>query len=47
LIEVLVTTIFDNNQQAARAKRIDRYCRVIIPLVFIAASILIFVHARG
>jgi hypothetical protein len=47
LIEVLVTTIFDNNQQAARAKRIDRYCRVIIPLVFIAASILIFVHPRG
>ena len=31
LIEVLVTTILDNNQQTERAKKIDRYCRVIFP----------------
>src|SRR6476646_11639931 len=30
LIEVLVTTILDNNHQVARAKKLDRYCRVII-----------------
>jgi hypothetical protein len=47
LIEVLVTTIFDNKQQSARAKTIDRYCRVIVPLIFIAASIAIFAHPRG
>jgi hypothetical protein len=47
LIEVLVTTIFDNLQQAARAKTIDRYCRVIIPSIFVVASIAIFAHPRG
>jgi cadmium resistance protein CadD (predicted permease) len=47
LIEVLVTTILDNNQQTKRAKRIDRYCRVIFPLVFVIALIAVFVHPRS
>jgi Neurotransmitter-gated ion-channel ligand binding domain len=47
LIEVLVTTIFDNNRQTARAKRLDRYCRVIVPAIFVIASLLIFAHPRG
>ena len=47
LIEVLVTTILDNNQQTARAKKIDRYCRVIVPVIFLIASIAIFAHPRG
>ena len=47
LIEVLVTTILDNNQQTERAKKIDRYCRVIFPTVFAVASIAIFAHPRG
>jgi len=47
LIEVLVTTILDNNQQAARAKKIDRFCRLIVPIVFVIASIGIFAHPRA
>jgi cadmium resistance protein CadD (predicted permease) len=47
LIEVLVTTILDNNQQAERAKKIDRYCRVMFPAIFAIASIAIFAHPRG
>jgi hypothetical protein len=47
LIEVLVTTILDNNQQLERAKAIDRYCRVIVPVIFVIASIAIFGQARG
>ena len=47
LIEVLVTTVLDNNQQAERAKKLDRYCRVIFPAIFVIASIAIFVHPRG
>jgi Neurotransmitter-gated ion-channel ligand binding domain/Neurotransmitter-gated ion-channel transmembrane region len=47
LIEVLVTTILDNNDQVARAKKLDRYCRVIVPVIFVIASIAIFVHPRG
>lgn len=46
LIEVLVTTILDHNQQVARAKRIDRYCRVIFPLIFALASAAIFMQPR-
>lgn len=46
LIEVLVTTILDNNQQTERAKKIDRYCRVIFPVIFGIASIAIFVKPR-
>jgi hypothetical protein len=47
LIEVLVTTILDNNQQTARAKKIDRYCRVIVPVIFVIASIATFAHPRA
>jgi hypothetical protein len=47
LIEVLITTIFENNQQKARAKKIDRCCRVIVPIIFVGASIAIFAHPRG
>ena len=47
LIEVLVTTILDNNQQTERAKKIDRYCRVIFPVVFAIASMAIFVRPRA
>jgi len=47
LIEVLVTTILDNNKQTERAKKIDRYCRVIFPVVFAIASIAIFVKPRN
>jgi hypothetical protein len=46
LIEVLITTIMDNNHQTARAKKIDRYCRVIFPAIFAIASIAIFVNPR-
>jgi len=42
LIEVLVTTILDNNQQTARAKKIDRYCRIIFPVLFAVATVAIF-----
>jgi cadmium resistance protein CadD (predicted permease) len=47
LIEVLVTTILDNKQQTERAKKIDRSCRVIFPVIFLLASMSIFVHPRG
>jgi hypothetical protein len=47
LIEVLVTTVLDNNQQAERAKKLDRYCRVIFPAIFVIASIAIFVKPRA
>ena len=47
LIEVLITTILDNNQQTRRAKKIDRYCRVVVPVVFVIASLAIFAHPRG
>jgi neurotransmitter-gated ion-channel len=47
LIEVLVTTILDNNQQTERAKKIDRYCRVMFPAIFAITLIAIFAHPRG
>jgi hypothetical protein len=47
LIEVLITTILDNNQQIAQAKKLDRYCRVIVPVIFVIASITIFAHPRA
>jgi hypothetical protein len=46
LIEVLVTTILDNKQQTKVAKKIDRYCRVIFPVIFALAIMGIFFHAR-
>jgi hypothetical protein len=47
LIEVLITTILENKQQTGRAKKIDRYCRVIFPVIFAIASIAIFVNPRN
>jgi Neurotransmitter-gated ion-channel ligand binding domain/Neurotransmitter-gated ion-channel transmembrane region len=47
LIEVLVTTVLDNNQQTERAKKIDHYCRAIFPAIFAIASMAIFAHPRG
>jgi hypothetical protein len=44
LIEVLITTILDNNHRKKQAQTIDRYCRVIFPVIFAIASIVIFVH---
>jgi cadmium resistance protein CadD (predicted permease) len=32
LIEVLFTTILDDNHRKKQAQTIDRYCRVIVPL---------------
>ena len=46
LIEVLLTTILDDKHQTERAKKIDRYCRVIFPIIFAIASVAIFGHAR-
>jgi hypothetical protein len=46
LIEVLLTTILENRQQTERAKKIDRYCRLIFPVLFAIASIAIFVKPR-
>jgi neurotransmitter-gated ion-channel len=43
LIEVLVTTSLNNKQ----AKKIDRYSRVILPVIFAIASIATFGYARG
>jgi gamma-aminobutyric acid receptor subunit beta len=47
LIEVIATIILDNTQKRKRAKRIDAYCRVIFPGVFVCALILIFAPPRG
>jgi len=46
LIEVLITTILENRQQTARAKKIDRYCRIIFPALFAIASVAIFAKPR-
>ena len=47
LIEVVATIILDNTQKKKRAVRIDRYCRVIFPVIFGIASIAIFAQPRG
>src|SRR6266478_5952647 len=47
LIEVVATLILDNTQKKKRAVRIDRYCRVIFPVIFGIASIAIFGHPRS
>src|SRR5260370_20175942 len=47
LIEVVATVILDNTQKKKRAVRIDRYCRVIFPMIFAIASMAIFAHPRG
>lgn len=46
LIQVLVTTNLATNQQVKRAKKIDRYCRAIFPLLFTIASVAIFLKPR-
>jgi hypothetical protein len=46
-IEVLITTIFEAKHRNRQAKRIDRYCRVIFPLIFVIASIVIFIPLRS
>ena len=46
-IEVLVTTILENQKRDRMAIRIDRSCRVIFPVIFLLASMSIFVHPRG
>ena len=45
LIEVLATTVLNDNAQPERAKKLDRYCRVIFPAIFAIASIAIFARA--
>ena len=47
LIEVVVTIILDNGQKKKRAKRIDSFCRVVFPAVFLFASALIFMPRRA
>jgi len=47
LIEVLITTILETNRQSQLAKKIDRYCRVIFPAIFVIASVAIFWNARS
>src|SRR5947209_9149077 len=47
LIEVLVTTILDNNDLPQPAKKLDHCCRIIFPVIFGIASIAIFAHPRG
>jgi len=47
LIEVLVTTVLNDKQQTERAKKIDRYCRAIFPIIFAIASVAIFVKPRN
>ena len=47
LIEVITTTILETNHHAPLAKTIDRFCRVIFPVIFLLASVSIFVHPRG
>src|SRR5258707_6052044 len=47
LIQVLATIILDNTQKKKRALRIDRYCRVIFPVIFGIALIATFAHPRG
>ena len=42
-----LTTILENNQRKKQAQTIDRYCRVIVPVIFVIASIAIFAHPRG
>ena len=46
-IEVLVTTILENQKRNRLATTIDRFCRVIFPVIFLLASMSIFVHPRG
>jgi cadmium resistance protein CadD (predicted permease) len=45
-IEVLVTTILENQKRNRLALTIDRSCRVIFPVIFLLASMsILFIHA--
>src|SRR5260370_10716953 len=46
-IEVLLTTVLENQKRSRLALMIDRCCRVIFPLIFVIASIAIFRHPRS
>ena len=46
-IEVLVTTILENQKRNRLAKTIDRCCRLIFPAIFATATFAIFAHPRG
>src|SRR5437016_8311014 len=46
-IEVLATTILEGKHRNKQAKRIDRFCRVIFPLIFVITGIAIFGHPRS
>ena len=39
--------LYPGELRTERAKKIDRYCRVIVPVVFVIASIAIVAHPRG
>jgi hypothetical protein len=43
----VATIILDNTQKKKRAVRIDRYCRVIFPVIFGIASIATFAASRA
>jgi len=47
LIEVVITMILDNNHRKKQAQRIDRYCRIIFPAVFLLTSLVIFMPGRA
>jgi hypothetical protein len=46
-IEVLVTTILENQKRNRLTKTIDRCCRLIFPAIFATATFAIFAHPRG
>src|SRR5207245_4481039 len=46
-IEVLVTTILENQKRNRLAITIDRFCRVIFPVILLLASMGIFVLSSG
>jgi hypothetical protein len=47
LIEVITTTILETNHRVRLSKTIDRWCRLIFPAIFAAATFAIFAHPRG
>lgn len=46
LIQVLITTNLAGKQRVERARKIDRYCRAIFPLLFATVSVAIFLKPR-
>ena len=47
LIEAVVTIVLDNGEKKKRAKRIDGFCCVIFPGIFLLALIVIFIFPRS